>query len=109
MTEALEEAAKAVGQKVSVRRHPGFDHSYFFISSFMEDHVKFHAKALAAKAATATVDVGAAVRTRPEGGKGRGVRVASSRDTRIYARFTRIPRKNGQSSDFKFVYRVLND
>ena len=49
--EALEEAATAVGQKISVRRHAGFDHSYFFISSFMEDHVRFHAKALAAKAA----------------------------------------------------------
>ena len=42
--EWLEAAAAVVGQKVSVRRHPGFDHSYFFISSFMEDHVKFHAK-----------------------------------------------------------------
>jgi S-(hydroxymethyl)glutathione dehydrogenase/alcohol dehydrogenase len=28
------------------------DHSYFFIASFMEDHVKFHAKALAAKGTT---------------------------------------------------------
>lgn len=42
--EALEAAAAAVWQKVSVRRHAGMDHSYFFISSFMEDHVKFHAK-----------------------------------------------------------------
>jgi S-(hydroxymethyl)glutathione dehydrogenase/alcohol dehydrogenase len=49
--ELLEEAAAAVGQKVSVRRHPGFDHSYFFVSSFMEDHVRFHAEALARKAA----------------------------------------------------------
>jgi hypothetical protein len=40
-----------------VRRHAGGDHSYFFISSYMEDHVKFHAKALAAAAAAATVDV----------------------------------------------------
>jgi S-formylglutathione hydrolase FrmB len=40
----VEAAAAAAGQKVSVRRHAGFDHSYFFISSFMEDHVKFHAK-----------------------------------------------------------------
>jgi len=44
--EALEEAAKKVGQKVTVRRHAGFDHSYFFISSFAADHVAFHAKAL---------------------------------------------------------------
>jgi S-formylglutathione hydrolase len=27
---------------------PGYDHSYFFISSFMEDHVAFHAEALLA-------------------------------------------------------------
>jgi S-formylglutathione hydrolase len=25
---------------------PGYDHSYFFISTFMEDHVTFHAEAL---------------------------------------------------------------
>ena len=50
--ELLEEAARAVGQKVSVRRHPGHDHSYFFVSSFMEDHVRFHADALARKAAS---------------------------------------------------------
>jgi S-formylglutathione hydrolase FrmB len=55
--EALEAAAASVGQKLSVRRHPGMDHSYFFISSFMEDHVKFHAKALAAKAAADAANV----------------------------------------------------
>jgi S-formylglutathione hydrolase len=27
---------------------PGYDHSYFFIATFMEDHVRFHAKALLA-------------------------------------------------------------
>jgi S-formylglutathione hydrolase len=25
---------------------PGYDHSYFFISTFMEDHIAFHAEAL---------------------------------------------------------------
>jgi S-formylglutathione hydrolase len=25
---------------------PGYDHSYFFVASFMEDHVAFHAEAL---------------------------------------------------------------
>jgi len=44
----VEAAAAAAGQKVTVRRHAGFDHSYFFISSFMEDHVRFHSKALKA-------------------------------------------------------------
>ena len=40
--EALE-AAGAV-----VRRQAGYDHSYFFVSTFMEEHVAFHAKALKA-------------------------------------------------------------
>ena len=55
--DAFEAAAKSVGQKVSIRKHPGFDHSYFFISSFMADHVKFHADALNKKAEAALVDV----------------------------------------------------
>ncbi len=55
--EKLEEAAAAVGQKVTVRRHAGFDHSYFFISTFMAEHVHYHAKALAAKAAAAMAQV----------------------------------------------------
>lgn len=47
---ALEAAGAQTGQKITVRRHAGFDHSYFFVSTFMEDHVKFHAKAMATKA-----------------------------------------------------------
>ena len=31
-----------------IRMQPGYDHSYFFIATFMEDHVRFHAKALLA-------------------------------------------------------------
>lgn len=31
-----------------MRMQPGYDHSYFFIATFMEDHVRFHAKALLA-------------------------------------------------------------
>ena len=55
--DAFQAAAKSVGQKVSIRKHAGFDHSYFFISSFMADHVKFHADALNQKAESALVDV----------------------------------------------------
>lgn len=59
--DAFEAAAAAAGQKVSVRKHAGFDHSYFFISSFMADHVKFHVNALNKKAEeTALVDVAVA-------------------------------------------------
>jgi len=43
----LEEAATEVGQKLMLRRHPGYDHSYFFIATFMEDHLRHHAEQLA--------------------------------------------------------------
>ncbi|GAB3672813.1 S-formylglutathione hydrolase [Salinisphaera aquimarina] len=42
----LEEAADQVGAQVEVRRREGYDHSYFFIASFMEDHLRFLAKHL---------------------------------------------------------------
>jgi S-formylglutathione hydrolase len=32
-----------------LRMQPGYDHSYFFISTFMEDHIAFHADALYAR------------------------------------------------------------
>ncbi len=44
--ELLEEAAKKVGQRVTVRRQPGYDHSYFFISTFIADHLAWHAAKL---------------------------------------------------------------
>ena len=44
--ELLQAAADAVGQKVTVRMQPGYDHSYFFMASFIADHVAFHAKRL---------------------------------------------------------------
>lgn len=34
------------GQQATLRMQPGYDHSYFFVSSFMEDHVTFHSQAL---------------------------------------------------------------
>jgi len=42
----LEEAAKSSGQKLTLRRHEGYDHSYYFIQTFMEDHLRHHAEAL---------------------------------------------------------------
>lgn len=42
----FESAASDVGQKISVRRHEGMDHSYYFIASCIADHVDFHAKRL---------------------------------------------------------------
>ncbi|MCE0506930.1 S-formylglutathione hydrolase [Roseivivax sp. GX 12232] len=44
--EALSEAMAARRQEGSFRMQKGYDHSYFFISSFMEEHVAFHAEAL---------------------------------------------------------------
>ena len=44
--ELFEAACAAAGQKVTVRRHEGYDHSYYFIASFMEDHLRHHAAAL---------------------------------------------------------------
>ncbi|WP_022727977.1 S-formylglutathione hydrolase [Fodinicurvata sediminis] len=44
--ELLEEAASKAGQKLTLRRQPGYDHSYFFISSFIDDHLSFHAQRL---------------------------------------------------------------
>lgn len=44
--EALAHAAAARRQQITFRMQPGYDHSYFFVSSFMEDHVNFHAEAL---------------------------------------------------------------
>jgi S-formylglutathione hydrolase len=42
----FEEAAKKAGQKLKLRMQPGYDHSYYFISTFMDDHLKHHAAAL---------------------------------------------------------------
>ncbi|OEY66674.1 S-formylglutathione hydrolase [Marinobacter sp. X15-166B] len=41
--EVLEAAAKESGYPLELHRHDGYDHSYFFISSFIEDHLHFHA------------------------------------------------------------------
>nr|WP_235789859.1 S-formylglutathione hydrolase [Ruegeria pomeroyi] len=44
--EALAAAIAERRQQATLRLQPGYDHSYFFVSSFMEDHVSFHAEAL---------------------------------------------------------------
>ncbi len=44
--ETLEDAAKASGYPLTLRRHEGYDHSYYFISSFIDDHLRFHAQYL---------------------------------------------------------------
>lgn len=44
--ELFEAACKAAAQPLTLRRHPGYDHGYYFISSFMADHLAFHQRAL---------------------------------------------------------------
>jgi S-formylglutathione hydrolase len=46
--ELLEAACAESGQKLQLRRQAGYDHSYYFIASFVEDHLTHHARALAA-------------------------------------------------------------
>ena len=45
--ELLEAACSDAGIALTLRRQPGYDHSYYFISSFMADHVAWHAARLA--------------------------------------------------------------
>jgi S-formylglutathione hydrolase len=47
--EIFEEACDAAGQKLTSRLQAGYDHSYYFVSTFMGDHLKWHADALAEK------------------------------------------------------------
>jgi S-formylglutathione hydrolase len=44
----FEAACEDAGQKLKLRMQPGYDHSYYFIQSFIEDHLRHHAKALTA-------------------------------------------------------------
>jgi len=41
--EALEAACKSQNIPLTLRMQPGYDHSYFFIASFIEDHLRYHA------------------------------------------------------------------
>jgi len=42
----FEEVCKIAGQPLNLRFHEGYDHSYYFIQSFIEDHVAHHAAIL---------------------------------------------------------------
>jgi S-formylglutathione hydrolase len=45
-THLLEQACATVGQPATIRMQPGYDHSYYFIATFMADHVHWHADRL---------------------------------------------------------------
>ncbi len=45
-THLLEEACAAAGQNATIRMQPGYDHSYYFISTFMAEHLRWQAERL---------------------------------------------------------------
>ena len=47
LPEVFEAACEKVGQPLTLRRQPGYDHGYYFIQTFMADHLAHHAQALA--------------------------------------------------------------
>ena len=44
----LERACADAGIPLTLRRQPGYDHSYYFISTFMAEHVRWHAERMLA-------------------------------------------------------------
>ena len=46
LPEKFAAAAAAAGQKLNLRMQPGYDHGYYFIQTFMADHLQHHAKIL---------------------------------------------------------------
>ncbi|MFM6931486.1 MAG: S-formylglutathione hydrolase [Novosphingobium sp.] len=47
-THLLREVCEAEGQEAVIRMQPGYDHSYYFISTFMDEHLRWHAERLSA-------------------------------------------------------------
>ncbi|MEZ5501114.1 MAG: S-formylglutathione hydrolase [Halioglobus sp.] len=45
-TELLEQACNESNYPMTIRRQPGYDHSYFFIASFIGEHIEFHSRHL---------------------------------------------------------------
>jgi S-formylglutathione hydrolase len=46
MPQIFEQACDRVGQLLNLRMQEGYDHSYYFISTFIEDHIRYHAEKL---------------------------------------------------------------
>lgn len=46
LPDVFEAACKQAGQPLTLRMQPGYDHSYYFIASFMGDHIRHHAAVL---------------------------------------------------------------
>jgi len=46
MPDVFQQACEKAGQSLILRMQEGYDHSYYFISTFVEDHIRHHAEAL---------------------------------------------------------------
>ncbi len=46
LPERFEAACQVAQQPLELRRHAGYDHGYYFISTFMQDHLAFHGRNL---------------------------------------------------------------
>lgn len=47
MPTALQQACEKSGYPLTLRRHSGYDHGYYFVATFIEEHLRYHAAALA--------------------------------------------------------------
>jgi S-formylglutathione hydrolase len=47
--EAFEDACTKAQQPLQLRRHAGYDHGYYFVSTFVEDHILFHSRQLSSQ------------------------------------------------------------
>jgi S-formylglutathione hydrolase len=50
---ALQAACEKANYPLTLRSHHGYDHSYYFVASFIEDHLRYHDKALRGEGKTA--------------------------------------------------------
>ena len=48
LPQSLQEACNKTGQILTLRMQAGYDHSYYFVASFIAEHIACHAKALCA-------------------------------------------------------------
>jgi S-formylglutathione hydrolase len=46
LTERLQAVCEKTNYPLTLRMHEGYDHSYFFVASFIESHLRYHDKAL---------------------------------------------------------------
>lgn len=60
--DVFEAACAQAGQPLQLRRHADYDHGYYFISTYMEDHIRFHAERLQGEAAPEVLADGGARR-----------------------------------------------